>query len=235
MEDQAYLEPDFDPSSLTIPRLRSILVAHGVDYPASSKKAQLIYIFNDNVLPQARRLRAANARVRRTSRGIENIPSQNSTTTDDDDEEDVPEPPRSVARSSRRTTRARTEETVEAELTPRRPRQSTAPPQGVTPRRVSAKHALPMETVEEPEPKRPASRKSAVEVATPVARRDYRTNEDGSPFSNQNVFQSGGSPPAPRTTDRGGDRAPSSRCRWPRRRRDSATDQAGRRGAREWS
>ena len=74
MEDQAYLEPDFDPSSLTIPRLRSILVAHGVDYPASSKKAQLIDIFNDNVLPQARRLRAANARVRRTSRGIENIP-----------------------------------------------------------------------------------------------------------------------------------------------------------------
>ena len=47
MEDQAYLEPDFDPSSLTIPRLRSILVAHGVDYPASSKKAQLIDIFNE--------------------------------------------------------------------------------------------------------------------------------------------------------------------------------------------
>ena len=203
MEDQAHLEPDFDPSSLTIPRLRSILVAHGVDYPASSKKAQLVDIFNENVLPQARRLRAANARVRRTSRGIENIPSQNSTTTDDEeDEEDVPEPPRSVARSSRRTTRARTEETLEAEPTPRRPRQSTAPPQGVTPRRVSAKHALAMETVEEPEPKRPASRKSAVDVATPVAKRDYRTREDGSPFSNDNVFQSGGSPPAPRTADR---------------------------------
>jgi hypothetical protein len=203
MEDQAYLEPDFDPSSLTIPRLRSILVAHGVDYPASSKKAQLVDIFNENVLPQARRLRAANARVRRTSRGIENIPSQNSTTTDDEeDEEDVPEPPRSVARSSRRTTRARTEETLEAEPTPRRPRQSTAPPQGVTPRRVSAKHALAVETVEEPEPKRPASRKSAVDVATPVAKRDYRTREDGSPFSNDNVFQSGGSPPAPRTADR---------------------------------
>jgi hypothetical protein len=72
----------------------------------------------------------------------------------------------------------------------------------VTPRRVSTKHTLPMETVEEPEPKRPASRKSAVDVATPVAKRDYRTREDGSPFSNDNVFQSGGSPPAPRTADR---------------------------------
>lgn len=206
MEDQVYLEEGFDPSTLTMPRLRSILVAHGVNYPASSKKTQLIDIFNQEVLPQARRLRAANARVRRTSHGIENIPSQSSSMADDDDE-DIPEPPRSVARSSRRSTRARTEEAYEVAPTPRASRQTTAPPQGVTPRRVSAKHPRAMEPVEEPEPsepepKRPASRKSAAHIATPVSKRDARANDDGSPFSNQNVFQSGGSPPAPRTTDR---------------------------------
>jgi len=208
MEDQAYLEPDFDPSTLTMPRLRSILVAHDVNYPASSKKTQLIDIFNQELLPQARRLRAANARVRRTSRGIENIPSQNSSLADEDDEEDIPEPPRSVARSSRRSTRAKTEEALEVAPTPRANRQSTAPPQGgATPRRVSAKHPRALDPVEEPEPyepepKRPASRKSAIDVATPVSKRDTRTHDEGSPFSNQNVFQSGGSPPAPRTTDR---------------------------------
>ncbi|KAM0720901.1 hypothetical protein Q7P37_003186 [Cladosporium fusiforme] len=203
MEDQAYLEPGFDPASLTVPRLRSILVAHGVDYPASSKKSQLVEIFNDNVLPQSRRLRAANARVKRTSRGIENIPSQTSSMTDDEDENE-PEPPRSVLRSSRRSTRARTEEAQQIEPTPRHERHTTAPPpgQGVTPRRVSSKHARPLDPVEEPEPKRPASRKSLGDVATPVARKSGRMDDDGSPFSNQNVFQSGGSPPAPRTTDR---------------------------------
>jgi hypothetical protein len=206
MEDQAYLEPSFDPSTLTMPRLRSILVAHAVTYPSSAKKTQLIQIFNDEVMPQARSLRAASARVRRTSHGIENIPSQTSTTTDDD-EEGIPEPPRSMARSSRRSTRARTEETVEVAPTPRAVRQTTTPPQGVTPRRVSTKHLRASEPVEEPEPyepepKRPASRKSAIDVATPVSRTEGRTREDGSPFSNQNVFQSGGSPPAPRTTDR---------------------------------
>jgi hypothetical protein len=205
MEDQAYLEPDFDPSTLTMPRLRSILVAHSVNYPASSKKTQLIEIFNEEVLPQARRLRAANARVRRTSRGIENMPSQTSSTADDDDE-DIPEPPRSVARSSRRSTRARTEEVLEVEPTPRSNRQTTAPLPGMTPRRASTKHQRVVEPVEElglyePEPKRPASRKAAVEVATP-AKSDVRTRDGSSPFSNQNVFQSGGSPPAPRTTDR---------------------------------
>lgn len=203
MEEQEYLEPGFDPATLTMPRLRSILVAHGVNYPASSKKGQLVDIFNHEVLPQARRLRAANARVKRTSRGIEDIASQTSTA---DDEDDIPDPPRSVARSrsSRRSTRARTEEVPEVAPTPRAARLSTAPPHSATPRRVSTKHARAVEPVDdpEPEPKRPASRKSAADFATPVAKRDGRTRDETSPFSNQNVFQSGGSPPAPRTADR---------------------------------
>lgn len=204
MEDQAYLEPGFDPSSLTVPRLRSILVAHGVEYPASSKKPQLIEIFNDSVLSQARRLRAANARVKRTSLGIVDVPSQTSSLADDDDDEDEPEPVRSAPRSTRRSTRARTEEATEVEPTPRKVRHSTAPPDGATPaRRASSKHARAVETVvEEPEAKRPVSRKSRASVATPGAKREAARDEDESPFSYENVFQSGGSPPAPATSDR---------------------------------
>ena len=40
MED--YLEEGFDPRSVTVPRLRSILVTHNVEYPATAKKAQLV-------------------------------------------------------------------------------------------------------------------------------------------------------------------------------------------------
>ena len=198
MDDQAYLEPGFDPSTFTIPQLRSVLVAHSVNYPSSAKKKELIDLFNDNVLPQARKLRAASLRVKRTSRGIVDVPASQSTTYDDEDQ--APPPPSAGRKSGGRTTRARTEEAQEVMPPTRASRHSTAPPEGMTPRRVSSKHARTVEREEqepEPEPKRPASRKSRPSAATPVVKSEV---EDSSNFSSENVFQTGSSPPAP--TDR---------------------------------
>ena len=202
MDDQAYLEPDFDPSSLTVPKLRSILVQHNVNYPSSAKKTQLVDLFNENVLPQARKIRSANARVKRTSRGIVDVPpSQSTTNGDEEEEEEVRPAPRSTSRrSGGRTSRARTEEAQEVQPTPRASRHSTAPPEA-TPRQASSKHARVVDKAvpeEEPQPKRPASGKSRLSAATPIVKQDPA--EDGSPFSNENFFQSGSSPPAP--TDR---------------------------------
>ncbi|KJX92374.1 sister chromatid separation protein Src1 [Zymoseptoria brevis] len=196
MDDQEYLDPDFDPSSVTIPRLRSILVAHNVSYPSSAKKQQLVELFNTSVLPQVRKIRAANARVKRTSRGIEDITTgRKGTGARDESDDDIPPTP-ATGRSSRRTTRSRTEEPQEFEATPRNVRHSTAPPQSV-PRTVSSKHARSTETLreedEQPARRRSTSRRSRAE-ATPTR---AKPAED-SPFSDQNVFQkSGGSPPAP--------------------------------------
>lgn len=201
MDDQEYLEPDWDPNSVTIPRLRAILVAHNISYPASAKKAALIEIFNTSVLPQARKIRAQNARVKRTSRGIEDISTGRRGTgarDADDDESDAAPTPASV-RSTRRSTRSRTEEPLEVpEPTPRSIRHSTAPPQSVP--RASSKHGRQSEPLrdedEEPTPKRTAPRRS---MATPAMK--YEQAED-SPFSNKNVFQkSGNTPPEPRTVD----------------------------------
>lgn len=194
MDDQAYLEPGFDPSTLNMPRLRSILVAHNIHYPASAKKSQLVDIFNEHILPQARQLRAANSRVKRTSRGIENVPSSASTADDD-------EPPNAVTRSARRSTRARTEEAQDVEPTPRVLRHSTAPPDA-TPRRPSSKHprAADGQDVAERDPKRPASRGSRLNAVTPVMRKT-EDEADQSNFSNENVFQSGSSPPVPKSRD----------------------------------
>ncbi|KAG9974162.1 hypothetical protein KCU78_g22991, partial [Aureobasidium melanogenum] len=74
-DEYAYLQPDFDPSSLTVPRLRSILVAHNVAYPSSAKKSDLIAIFNSNVAPQARKLLNVQSRTVRSARGIVDVPS----------------------------------------------------------------------------------------------------------------------------------------------------------------
>jgi hypothetical protein len=199
MDDQAYLAPDFDPAALTVPRLRSILVAHNVTYPSSAKKGQLVDIFNEHVLPQARKIRNANARVKRTSKGIEDVPSSRSVNAEDE-EEAVAAPP-STSRSSRRTTRARTEEAQEVDPPPRSTRHSTAPPDPL-PRRTPGKHARTSEAPEtERKAKRTAPSGSRLSAATPVVKDELKEEDGDSPFSNENVFQSGSSPPAPRSRD----------------------------------
>lgn len=74
-----YLSPDFDANSLTVPRLRSILVNHDVPYPASAKKSQLIRILEDEVLPQAKKLLREREQVKRTSEGITDMGSRASS------------------------------------------------------------------------------------------------------------------------------------------------------------
>lgn len=199
MEDQEYLEPGFDPASLTVPRLRSILLAHNVNYLASSKKPQLVELFNEHVAARAKKIKSDSLRVKRSSRGIVDVPSAAGSVRGDDEEEQ--EAPATGTRSARRTTRARTEEAEEVRPTPRRARHSTAPPEA-TPRRPSSRPARTTEKMEEeeedPQVKRTASRKPRASAITPSVKRE---RDDTSPFSNENVFQSGGSSP-PATENR---------------------------------
>lgn len=93
-DELEYLQPDFDLNSLTVPRLRSILVNHDISYPASAKKAQLIRILEDEVLPQARKLLRDRERVRRTSAGITDMGSRaTSVASERDERESMPPPP----------------------------------------------------------------------------------------------------------------------------------------------
>ncbi|KAL4979787.1 Man1-Src1p-C-terminal domain-containing protein [Aspergillus desertorum] len=145
-DDLDYLSPDFDLNSLTVPRLRSILVSHDVPYPASAKKAQLIRILEDEVLPQARKLLREREKVRRTSEGITNMPSRESSVVSEQEFErnrvattpssvstagrrgrsrvsarastvDIEEASGTATPLSRRTTRSRRPQKPEAELT----------------------------------------------------------------------------------------------------------------------
>lgn len=81
-----YLQEGFDPRTVTVPRLRSILVTHNVDYPSTAKKPQLVELVNDHVLSQAPKLRAQRARAKRSSLGFVNAGSADDSNTWDDHE-----------------------------------------------------------------------------------------------------------------------------------------------------
>ena len=198
--ESEYLAAGFDPSSLTVARLRNILLTNNVKYPASAKKSDLVALFNQEVAPKTGRLRAARARVRRTSKGITDMPSSQEGTVDgEDDDEDVESVAPSVAsaKSTRRSSRRSTREPSES-VTPQPPTPST--------RRRTMKHPRLSDTEEEPDLDaiRPSVRKSRKSYVTPSVKVEKpaepqtqtRPKLEESPFSSDNPFQSGSSPPA---------------------------------------
>lgn len=196
-DDMEYLQPSFDPSSVTMPRLRNVLMTHDIQYPASAKKTQLVDIFNQELKPKARKLLAARDKVRRTSKGITDMPSSQEGTVNGDSEErgSMPPPPVpkvSEQRKSRKSAGRALDDTVSG--SPSKARASS--------RGSSSKHARQSDTETEPEsPKRPAVRKTRKSTATPELKLD-ELGEDlpvrppirGGAFSDENPFQSGSSP-----------------------------------------
>ncbi|GME88819.1 unnamed protein product [[Candida] boidinii] len=53
MDNKEYLEPGFDPKSLTVANLRSVLLDHDINYPSSAKKSELVELFKEHVTPNA--------------------------------------------------------------------------------------------------------------------------------------------------------------------------------------
>ncbi|KAI1498758.1 Man1-Src1p-C-terminal domain-containing protein [Biscogniauxia marginata] len=98
-EGLEYLQPGFDPKSLTIPRLRSILVAHNIPYSSSAKKAQLVEIFNEQLVPQSKKIIAARARAKRSSKGIVDADQGGGSNPFEEHEELLPPRPVSTRRS----------------------------------------------------------------------------------------------------------------------------------------
>jgi hypothetical protein len=193
-DDLEYLSPSFDPASLTIPKLRSILLDHGVSHPSSAKKPQLIELFNDNIAPQAKEILAARSKIKRSARGIVDVPSSQASVVDEEEkllEEPPKEPKPKPKRASRRTATRQLEPEGDITLIPSNP-----PP----PRGRSAKHARSPDTEAEERPKATKSRKS---TTTPTVKEEspepaaWHRHDDESPFSNENPFQSGSSPPPP--------------------------------------
>ncbi|KAF1810820.1 sister chromatid separation protein-like protein [Eremomyces bilateralis CBS 781.70] len=203
-----YLSPSFDPSKLTVPQIRGILVEHNVQYPSGALKPQLVELFKSNVTPQAGKILKSRQTAKRSSKGIIDVPSSQASTADDDELGEMLPPPKPspATRTSRRTTRSSAEpDTLEpAGKTPGKTPRKTP---GKTPgKRPSSKHARSETESEVEKPKQRRTRKSEVpNVKTEDPEPDMWSKlGDDSPFSAENPFQSGGSSPpsAPRTASR---------------------------------
>ncbi|KAG4030128.1 hypothetical protein MFRU_013g01510 [Monilinia fructicola] len=120
-----YLQPGFDPSSLTVPRIRSLLVTHAIEYPSNAKKAQLIEIFNRDLVPQARKILYERARAKRTSRGITDAESSQEGSTPESDVILPPPRTRPVRQSPAKVVRASADISDDEPATYRNTRRST--------------------------------------------------------------------------------------------------------------
>ncbi|ODV85528.1 hypothetical protein CANARDRAFT_7637 [[Candida] arabinofermentans NRRL YB-2248] len=56
MDEKEYLQPDFNPNKLTIPKLRSIMLDHDIEYPSSAKKGDFIELFETHIRPNSAKL-----------------------------------------------------------------------------------------------------------------------------------------------------------------------------------
>ncbi|PNS16107.1 hypothetical protein CAC42_4508 [Sphaceloma murrayae] len=193
-DEYEYLQPDFDPSTLTVPKLRSILVTHDVAYPSSAKKPDLIALFKANVAVQAKKLRDAQNRTKRSSKGIVSVsPGGNAidktaTSVGEDDLAPLETPAR---RSSRRSGRAATEEVPPTPRTSRSTRQSTAPPPAAQDgARPAGYFDGAADGLTVPKPRKTRQSTSPARTEQP-----HSGVADESPFTQDNPFQSGSPPP----------------------------------------
>lgn len=197
--EMEYLSPTFDPASLTVPRLRAILVSHDIRYPASAKKPQLIDIFTNELVPKSRKILAARSRIRRTSKGITDMPSSQEGTVDGDEEgESGSMPPPPVPSTTKRKPRKSSRAAIDG-TTPEAP---TSSERASNSARKSSKHARQSDTETGPdgEAHRPSARRSRRSEGTPNIKIEQPTESAirppmrSSAFSDENPFQSGSSP-----------------------------------------
>ncbi|KAI1390118.1 Man1-Src1p-C-terminal domain-containing protein [Hypoxylon trugodes] len=206
-ESLDYLQPGFDAKTLTIPRLRSILVAHNIPYTSSAKKGQLVEIFNEKVAPQSKKILAARARAKRSSKGIVDADTQSSSNPFDE-HEDLAPPTRTTrrSRSPRKTsTRIKTEEPEDQPMPPPTPSPTKRKP------RASSRAAQTSDTDTGPELEgsrtlgrvrrhtpAPALAPAPAPATAPRFKKEesdeglFRRTSDV--FTNDNPFQSGSSP-----------------------------------------
>ena len=198
-DDVEYLSPGFDPSSLTVPRLRSILVSHDIEYRSSAKKADLVQIFNEQLVPKSRKILAARARIKRTSRGIEDMPSSQEETVNGDEGTELRPPPETARRRSKKATPRESTESIE-DVT------ATLPPVKKQPAARKSVDKRPHSPDNQGDPggerSRPAARKTRQSL-TPAVKDDEEERPKTRPplqpsvFSDDNPFQSGSSPSLP--------------------------------------
>ncbi|KAI1003587.1 hypothetical protein K3495_g4620 [Podosphaera aphanis] len=209
-----YLQDDFDPTTLTVPRLRSILVGYDISYPSAAKKAQLVEIFVNQVLPRKSTILRDRDRARRSSRGITNANSHSNESIQNE-EPNIPLPSR-TPRKSDRSSSTKLVAPLAEELPPIRERDQSPTKKKS---RASSKHARTSDTETgiDLDSRRRSSRKTRKSISpsdqpSEALGAKYDVFDDGagvkivkrreSAFTRDNPFQSGSSPTGPLTPEK---------------------------------
>ncbi|EAU88573.2 hypothetical protein CC1G_04279 [Coprinopsis cinerea okayama7 len=190
-----YLEPDFNPASLTISQLLGVLGYHNIQYPTPYSKAKLVKVFNDEV-----KTRAAKFKKERMKRN-------NSAPSDDGIMDGVTGRPLAAVRktaprrSSRRLSQAPVEveddeEDVPPPEPPKRRRSSAQPTLGGSSRRRSTVQP-PLIEESEPEEEEVQPPKKIVRSKKSTSRRISEKFGEDSGWEDNNIFQSGAESSSP--------------------------------------
>ncbi|SNX81517.1 related to SRC1 - involved in sister chromatid segregation [Melanopsichium pennsylvanicum] len=190
VERDDYMREGFDPNSLTMPQLRSILVEHQVDFSSAARKADLVEHFNQSVLPKTASIRKKNSSIVASGSGIIDM-------RDEATPEQTP--------SKRRTGRPRKSEApatpAKTARTPARPTKSSLANQLPTSAKPEAEHQAKqvkpdVEQAQVPVKRRlgrPRKSAPATAIAAPVG-----ASEPGDDISPRRVsFDPETSPPVP--------------------------------------
>ncbi|CAG7846469.1 SubName: Full=Uncharacterized protein {ECO:0000313/EMBL:CCA66908.1} [Serendipita indica DSM 11827] len=184
-----YLEPDFDPSTLTIAHLHAVLANHDVKHPTNAKKPGLIKLFQENIAPNARKYKKEREMIASIRSDGSDIYDVGTGSLIEFVSQESPVRKRVSRKSAVESTKR-----VPSTSPVRKSRKSLATP------RTSTKPAKPEEDVTESESEHMASsRNSVLEEARKPRRvsQKWGAGDETSLWEDRNPFQRS-SPPAPK-------------------------------------
>ncbi|KAI5900336.1 uncharacterized protein SCHCODRAFT_02695570 [Schizophyllum commune H4-8] len=191
-----YLDPDFNPASLTVSQLLGVFGYHNIQYPTPYNKPTLVKLFNDEIKAKAKKFKR------------ERVKKDNSFASDDGITDGVTGQPLNGGRaapqprrSSRRLSRQPSEESEQLVALPDPPKRrrsaqpAAAPSKRAAPQPILIEESEPEDEVEEAPPRKIGRRKKNAD-GTKRSTRRVSTNDD-SGWEDNNIFQSGAESSSP--------------------------------------
>ncbi|KAI0695908.1 Man1-Src1p-C-terminal domain-containing protein [Cytidiella melzeri] len=186
-----YLEPDFNPASLTVAHLLGILGYHGVNYPSQHTKAKLVQLFNDEIKTNARHFKK------------ERLSRQNSQASDEGITDGITGVALNAGRKGPRTrgaSRRASSQLVDVPApAPQRPDPVSSASQWPFERPFSLSQVKRRRSTAEPELGLPRRRRVAKPVAEalPEDTKTLASEDVDSGWEDNNIFQSGAESSSP--------------------------------------
>ncbi|KAF9792382.1 Man1-Src1p-C-terminal domain-containing protein [Thelephora terrestris] len=188
-----YLQPDFEPATLTVPQLLGVFGYHNIRYPSPYTKAKLVQTFNQEIKPNASKFRR------------EKLKKENSQASDDgivDGVTGLPltssKQPAQLRRSSRHVSRSKSEDQSPPRPDPPKRRRSSAQPRLTGHTKVDA--SRPQQTIieeSESEQEQPPMRKVVRTRKASDAKTRRVSQWEDSGWEDNNIFQSGAESSSP--------------------------------------